>query len=187
MATPDVGQGQRGRVVDPVTGHDDRCPPLFPAHRVELAVRGQPGEHLVDAGERPDDGRRLGAVAGREDDPRDAAAAQRPDRLPGVRPDPVLQQQRARGLAVHRDEHSEGPVQPGSPADGPDPRPSVWRCARHRGPLGPAEPDRPASDRSRDALPGLLGHLRGLGQRAAALGGRADDRGRQDVSGGLVE
>ena len=169
---PDVGQGQRGGVVDPVAGHDDRCPALFAAHHVQLAGRGQLGEHLVDPGERADGAGGLGPVAGRQDDPRDAAAAQRPDRLPGVRPDPVLEQQRARGPAVDRDEHGERAVQPGPPADGPDPR----RIPGHAGPVGAPEPDLAARDRPGDALAGLL--RRRL--RAGPAGSRArPPRGRR--------
>jgi hypothetical protein len=48
-------------------------------------------------------------------------------------------------------------------------------------PVTTAHPYRPPADRARDALARLLGDIRGLGQRAAAPDGRADDRGGQDV------
>ena len=95
---PDVGQGQGGRVVDSVAGHNDGGPLLFPAYRVQLGLWRQLREHLIDPGERPDSAGCFGTVAGHQDDPRNATAAQRPDRLPGVRPDPVLEQSAPAGL-----------------------------------------------------------------------------------------
>ena len=40
---PDIGERHRGNVVDAVAGHDDRCPPLFAARRLQLAGGPDPG------------------------------------------------------------------------------------------------------------------------------------------------
>ena len=61
---PDVGQGQRGGVVNAVAGHDDRPAALLAAHHIELVRRGQPGQHLVDASKCADRVGGLGPVAG---------------------------------------------------------------------------------------------------------------------------
>ena len=85
-----------------------------------------------------------GEVAGRQDNTGDAAVADGPDRLPGVRPDPVLEEDGAGRLAVGRDEHGERAVQPGPPADRPDPP----RIPGHPRLGGPPDPDRTAPEPS---------------------------------------
>ena len=123
------------------------------------------------------------AVAGRQHDPADSALAQRPDGLPGIGAEPVLEQQHARRPAVDGGEHRQRAVQPGPAARGPDPR-LGFRGAR---PPGAPQPDHAAADRARDALPRYLGHVGRLAQPAAALGRCPDDRGGQHVPGHLVQ
>ncbi len=149
----------------------------------ELPGWGEPGENLVHAGHRADGLGYLGPVTRGQDDPADTAAAQRPDGDPGVRPDPVGQQQRPRGPVVDRDEHGQHPIEPGTTPDGPHPG---WG-ARHPGPFRSAERHVLTGDGSRDPLAGLLGHVFGPVQGVAPVGGRVDDRARQHVAGHLIQ
>ena len=135
---PHVGQGQRGGVVDPVARHDHGCQALLTAHHVQLVLRGEPGDHLVDAGERADGVGCFRAVAGRQHDPADSALAQRPDRLPGIGADPVLKQQHARrpGRRWRRTPSARRPAGPGGARPGPTAR-LPRRPPTRRAPAGP--------------------------------------------------
>ena len=85
--------------------------------------------------------------------------------------------------AVDRDEHRQRAVQPGPPA----------AALTHGGsPAAPAHPARPSLTTRPPTVPampwpGYLGHGLGQDQRAAALGRRPHDGGRQDVPGHLVQ
>ena len=110
---PDVGQGQRGGIVNAVAGHDDRPAALLAAHHIELVRRGQPGQHLIHAGQGADRVGGLGPVAGGQDDAGNAAAADGPDRLPGIGGILSSRISAQGGLAVGRDEHGQRAVQAG--------------------------------------------------------------------------
>ncbi len=180
---PDVGQGQRGGVVDPVSDHDGGRPAAFEPDGVQLVGRGALGQHLVHADHRADGVGDLRAVAGDHDDPADPAVPQRPDRPGGIGPERVVQDERTGRDAVDRDEHGQRPVEPGPAARRLHPR----RLAGHPHPAGLADGHPVAVGHSADALPGHLFHLLRQDQRAAAPGGRGDHRTGQDVPRYLVQ
>ncbi len=146
---PDIGAGQRRRIVDAVADHDGRMQPLFGTHDLDLVGRRAVGQHRIEIERVADRMRGGGAVAGDHDHAGNAGLAQQPDRPRGYRPAirrraagrrrPVLRPRRTRRApnATRR---------AGSPAT-----PSRRRARRHRSCR--ATRRRPCAPRSRRAAP----------------------------------
>ena len=103
--------------------------------------------------------------------------------LPGVRPDRIIEDQDAGGLAVNGHEDRQRTVEPGLAAGGLGPR----RGAGDTGPGGLAHRHPVTADDSADALAGNLRDLGRQRQLAAALGRRPDHGAGQHVPRDLVQ
>ena len=160
----DVGERERGRVVDAVADHDRGPGAVLEPDGFHLLGRGALGEHVVDADHRTDHLRVLLAVAGHHDDAAEPVAAQLPDRSGGVRPDRVVEQERADLPAVHVDEDRERAVEAGA-------APHALRPRRARVGLRPARlPHRDPV--AVDHAPDARGRVPPRRRRATATGGR---------------
>ena len=181
---PDIGRGQRRRIVDTVADHDGRMQPLLGAHRVDL-VGGHPvGQHRIEIERGADRMRGGGAVAGDHDHARNAGVAQQPDRPRRVGAKLVGQQQGADRPPLDRDEDDQRRP-PRTTADrprGPFARAgaAIDHVARAGGHLPPV--DHALQSRT-DGFPYLLGHP----ESQAALDPGLDDGGGEHVMRGLLQ
>jgi hypothetical protein len=97
---PDVGLGERGRVVGAIAAHGEQLAfGLLGANQLELALRRRLGEEVVDARLRGDGGRGERVVAG-DHDGADAHAPQLAKALPNAALDDVLEMDHAKQPAI---------------------------------------------------------------------------------------